>query len=554
MLRSRTDKLVALTSASLLSFGLATPNTAEACGGLFCGGTPVLQAEEGIIFDVDMPNNSVTAVINIVYQGSAEEFVWVLPLQTAPESIGTGSQQAFLTLQQLTTPQFRITEFENVGMCTDFPIDALAGTAEDSGVNRGQNAPPSDPGVSVVSRQNVGPYDTVVLDGTNPDAVKQWLLDNGFLVTDEMMEMVTPYIAKGDTLLALKLLNDRDVGEIKPIEVKMTADFAEQEIEACIPIRMTAMAANTDMPITAYVFTDEGRAIPQNFYHVVPNLLKIDWLNFGSNYRQLIADAVDEADAGHAFVTEYAGSPDFLEDTVYQQGMFDFDRLRAQTDLADFLQELSNQGLLRRAGMQQLLSARFESVAQCPQCRPDDFRGEQIDANAAVDEILTELIEPDQRAQDLFNRRQHFTRLFTMLDPEEMTVDPVFAYDPALEDVSNIHNAKMIRYCGVGGSPGSAGIVIVLEDGRRIYFDGNGEPNRSLLDAMPAAERVEQLHEGLVVQDNSARINELLDDHNEGGGTGCGCGSATEKAAGGAGAAFGLALLGLGLTLRRRRK
>ena len=27
----------------------------------------------------------------------------------------------------------------------------------------------------------------------------------------------------------------------------------KQKLEACVPIRMTAMAANTDMPITAYV-------------------------------------------------------------------------------------------------------------------------------------------------------------------------------------------------------------------------------------------------------------------------------------------------------------
>jgi MYXO-CTERM domain-containing protein len=550
MMRSRT---LALASASIFATAIAAPRRADACGGLFCAQTPVVQTEEAIIFDVDPPNNTVTAIINIVYQGSASEFVWVLPLQTAPESIETGSQQAFQSLTLQTYPQFTITEFEDIGMCTDVPFarGAAENTALDDSAG-GQNLPPADPGVTVVSRENVGPYDTVVLEG-QPEAVRQWLVDNGFNVTDAMMDLVNPYLAKGDTLLALKLLNDRDVGEIRPIEVKMHADLATKTLEACVPIRLTAIAANTDMPITTYVFSDAGRAIPQNFFHAIPNLLKIDWFSFGSNYRQLIADAVDEADAGHAFVTEYAGSPDILARQVYADDLFDIPRLRSKTDLGDFLQELINQNLLNRAGVRPILEKNFQSVKDCPGCSPFDFNGQQIDPNIAVDQIVADVIEPDKRAQAIFDSRTHFTRLLTILDPEEMTVDPIFSYDPNLEDVSNIHTAKMIRYCGVGGTPGSAGTVIELEDGRRLYFDGSGQPNRDILDQMPDAVKIEQLAQGLTVTDNTQLINDLLDDHNDRNGGGCGCGSATEKTSA-AGAGLSVLMLGLALTLRRRKK
>jgi hypothetical protein len=509
-----------------------------------------VQAEEAIIFDVDPPNNTVTAVINIVYQGSAEEFVWVLPLQTAPESIDTGSQQAFFSLQLATTPQYRINEFEDVGMCTDFNQFARGG-AEDALADGApsQNAPPADPGVTVISREEVGPYDTVVLEG-DPIAVRNWLVDNGFFVTDAMMDMVIPYLAQGDTLLALKLLNDRDVGEIRPIEVKMHTDISEKALEACVPIRLTAIAANTDMPITTYVFSDVGRAIPQNFYHAIINPLKIDWLNFGSNYRQVVADAVDEADAGHAFVTEFAGSPSILKDQVYVDGQFNLERLRGITDLSEFLNELINQNLLRRPGVRPILEKYFQPVKDCPSCSPFDFTGQTIDPVPAVDDIEHDVINPDKRAQEIFDRRANFTRLLTILDPEEMTVDPIFSYRQDLADVSNIHNAKMIRYCGIGGMPGSAGIVIVLEDGRRIYFDGTGQPDVDLINTMPAAERIEQLAQDLVVTDNSQRINDLLDSHNERNGSGCGCGSATEKTTAVGGLA-GIALLGIALTIRR---
>lgn len=547
------QRTLVLTSVSmLLGVTAFAPKPAEACGGLFCAQVPVVQAEEAIIFDVDLPNNQVTAIINIVYQGSAEEFVWVLPLQTAPDTLATGSQQAFVTLQQMTTPRFQITEVEDVGFCGNSnPAFPTAFSADDA-ARAGNESAPNDPGVQVISRKDVGPYDTVVLEG-NPDAVRNWLVTNGFLVTDDMMQLVTPYLSKGDTLLALKLLNDRDVGEIRPIEIVMSADRAEKELDACVPIRLTAIAANSDMPITTYLFTDAGRAIPQNFFHAVPNLLKIDWLSGGSNYRQLIAAAVDEAEAGHAFVTEYAGSPSIFANSLYAEGQFDLANARLQTDLGALLQELGNQGILFRAGVRTILEKHFEEVANCSGCPAFQFNGVTVDPAAALDEIEAEVIEPDRRAQAIFDRRAHFTRLLTMLDPEEMTVDPIFTYDPALPDVTNVHTAKMIRYCGMGGTPGSAGVAVVLEDGRSLHFDSMGQQDRALLDAMPNAVRIEQLADGLVVKDNTKEIDDLLDGHNSRNGAGCDCGS-TRRTTRTAGGLFGALLLGLGLVLRRRTR
>ena len=40
-------------------------------------------------------------------------------------------------------------------------------------------------------------------------------------VTDDMMAAVEPYLAQGDVLMALRLLNDKDSGSIAPIELKM---------------------------------------------------------------------------------------------------------------------------------------------------------------------------------------------------------------------------------------------------------------------------------------------------------------------------------------------
>ncbi|MEQ9495420.1 MAG: DUF2330 domain-containing protein [Deltaproteobacteria bacterium] len=551
----RKNAALLLSSTAALTFSALTPTPAEACGGLFCANTPVNQAEEAIIFEVTEGGRDVTAIINIVYQGSAEEFAWVLPLQTAPESIEVGSRQAFLTAQGMTAPQFNITEYETVGSCDEQVW--LASQAEDASAGGGPQPPANrNSGVEVIERKEVGPYDTVVLEGRDPEAVQGWLVENGFRVTDEMMDMVTPYLAQGDTLVALKLLNDKDVGEITPIEVKMTASEAKPDLEACIPIRMTAMAANTDMPITAYVFSDEGRAIPQNFFHVKPNLLKIDWINWGANYRDVISRAVDEADQGHAFVTEYAGSPDIFDGMVYDPAQINLSAFASLRDLADFLNALQEQGILRRPGVRSILESHFPAIADCNAgCGSEQFRGTLIeDPQALIDEIDEKVLAPDRRAQELMTRNDYFTRLFTLLDPKEMTLDPQFTYRKDLDDVSNVHTAKMIMYCGLGGAPGDAGVQIILEDGRSIYYDSSFEPDMSVIDAMPAAERVEQLAEDRVVRDNSNEIGDLLQRHNEINDlSGCGCEeTSTQRSAGLSIAA--LALCGFGLLMRRRRR
>ena len=61
--------------------------------------------------------------------------------------------------------------------------------------------------------------------------------------------------------------------------------------------------------------------------------------------------------------------------------------------------------------------------------------------------FITEYAQPshqqafaDPLLQELAQRFAYLTRLNTVISPEEMTVDPVFDYDPQLKNVSNIHD------------------------------------------------------------------------------------------------------------------
>lgn len=70
--------------------------------------------------------------------------------------------------------------------------------------------------------------------------------------------------------------------------------------------------------------------------------------------------------------------------------------------------------------------------------RVDDFGGQAFITEYAAPTRKLAVIHP--LLKQLRNRYPYVTRLNTVISPEEMTVDPVFDYDPQRRDVSNIHD------------------------------------------------------------------------------------------------------------------
>ncbi|MBI2376845.1 MAG: DUF2330 domain-containing protein [Deltaproteobacteria bacterium] len=510
----------AATVATLGLVLLARP--ALPCGGLFCNGqNPIVQTGEQIVFSVDPAAGTVEAIINIRYQGSPRDFAWILPLETAPTSVEVAPSTVFTTVNNLTTPRFVVTT-EEEGICESGGLRFAS--SEDNAAARSDVLP----GVTVLEERAIGPYESAQIQSADPAAARAWLVDHGYAVTDDMMKSVLPYVQKGDVLLALRLQNDQDIGDIQPVWVAMRAS------EACVPIRLTAIAAVSDMDITATVLSDAGRAIPRNYLHVELNLARIDWTSGGANYRQVVSQAADEGQ-GNAFVTEFAGSARIFDRQIYARGQYDRARLLAATDTLTFVEEVSRQGLITKQEaaailLRQLPDEAFRDVpktqfASCPQCWSFSIASVPFDPSEAVDELWTRLVEPEERAQKLFDTYRYATRLYTLLSPEEMTVDPEFSFRTDLPDVSNVHNATAYLECGLGRSRSDAPVRVEIEEtGEVIYFESNsGSGDRAQLDAMPAARKIEQLEERTLISDQSARISELLDRHNRLNGAGCGC-------------------------------
>src|SRR6188472_558825 len=91
--------------------GSAIPRAASACGGFFCNQSqPVNQAAERIVF-AHNGDGTVTAVIEIQYQGPSESFSWLLPISSVPQGdqIAVASKMSFDRLQTATNPQYSLT-------------------------------------------------------------------------------------------------------------------------------------------------------------------------------------------------------------------------------------------------------------------------------------------------------------------------------------------------------------------------------------------------------------------------------------------------------------
>ena len=90
---------------------------AHACGGLFCSSSgTVNQVAERIIF-AQNDDDTITAVIEIRYQGPADAFAWVLPVPSGSVDVGVSSSQILDDLQTVSNPRYNFqTSF---GPCAD---------------------------------------------------------------------------------------------------------------------------------------------------------------------------------------------------------------------------------------------------------------------------------------------------------------------------------------------------------------------------------------------------------------------------------------------------
>jgi hypothetical protein len=545
-------RILLMTGAVLGAAVLTLPQRAEACGGFFCSRTPIDQSGEKIAFAVG--KDGIEVHVQIQYVGDAKQFSWVVPLHAKPE-LSIGSPQFFSYLDNISAPRFQL-DWQQSNSCNSrggFGLFPSAAETDASAPNAG--------GVTVVSQESVGPYAAATLQATDAKALTDWLTNNGYDLTEAGKTAIAGYVGPDYYFVALKLQQDKGTGDLRPIVLKMSG------APPCIPIKLTAIAARPNMPIIAYVFSDT-RSVPQNYRHVLINESKIDWLNGGSNYRQVANDAVDEA-GGKAFLTEFAGSVKSLTGQtggLRQLDRYDTAKLSLIPHPVDFAAELMNQGFAQDPSIQSLLRKYIPMPASLVgKITEQQFYNQLSQYRAQIDsdpgrlafkagdfalELQQTIVEPLQGAQKILDTYPYLTRLFTTMSAEEMDVDPEFQFNPDVGDVSNVHRAKATMVSGCEVPFNQQKVKIELADGRWFYQTFSTGP---ITDG-PSAARVESIESSgapVVLMDNTAAINKVIE--GVGGhipGAGCGGCSSVDG--------FSAALLALGAVstglLRRRSR
>lgn len=438
---------------------------ALACGGFFCSASsPVDQAAERIIFAQDEEGH-VTQIVEVLYEGPSENFSWVLPVPGVPIP-GVSSSQVLDRLQAATNPNYYVVR---EGYCPD---DGTGGSAAFPGSLEGDGdaVVPLPPTVTVLDAGSVGPFDyeTIAVDAADQDPADvavRWLEDNGYDVGPTGPEVLRPYLQNGLNLIAFRLTKGESSGAIRPIVLEYEATAM------AIPIRPTAVAAQDDMPILVWTL-GAHRAVPTNYYDLELNELLINWFDFRPTYDRVVTAAANEA-GGQGFVTELAGSTETIEPNL-RPAASDVDLALGSgfSELRDVLDQMTRQ-LVNYDGYRELVAelvplregVTSEDFLSCVYCY---FSGGAVESGEVLEPATPEdpifaldleafraaaredVLQPFFDVADLMVANPYITRLYTTMSADEMTVDPVFEFNPDAEDVANIHAANYTRDCDAG--------------------------------------------------------------------------------------------------------
>ena len=469
--RPRLQNGAAALGLSLLAAVLAPATPAQACGGLFCNSAqPVTQDAERILFARD--GDTMHMLVKLTYAGPPIDFGWLLPVP-ADVSTRIGSVALFDSFDQGLAPIFALQQVFDPACAPDFGGAGGVGGEGGAGGQGGEGGG-GEPPVQVISREVVGPYDQAVLRAENVGELETWLTDNGFQFPPGAGPLLQDYLDAGSAVLALKLVADATDRDVVPLHLTFTSDIP------AIPLRPTAVAAQPDMGIIVHLL-GPSRAVPINYNHVQINEAAIDWVNRGANYTDVVAQAADEA-GGQAFVTDAAGPA-----RGRPRGVFYFEP--TTTTLAELAATTTLGGPFEVSGffldvdVNRVLAHHVvppEGVAladflNCFDCYDPDWRARAFDGAAFAAELDRDVMASRALVYDLYAIHPYLTRLYTTMSAHEMASDPIFAFNPDLEDVSPQRLATQHISCTPEGFPDFDNTVIETADGQRVPT-GDGAP------------------------------------------------------------------------------
>jgi len=339
---------LALTLVAALSFA----GESRACGGCFAPTAETSTVEAHRMAFAVSPTRTVLWD-QFSYTGNPRDFSWVLPVK--PGAYVEASTDAFFevleayTAAQISAPPLNCaSSFSDSGCgCAGSADSASAASA--GGPNRS---------VEVVHQGTVGPYETVTLRSTDPDALRTWLVQNEYVVPSNIDPVINAYVAEGYDFLALRLSPSQGIQQMTPVRV-ITPGGDYQ-----LPLRMVAAGVGSFVGISLYVIGAGRYAMPDIAEQTLPlEELEWDWNTSSSNYAALYGQTLTK-NGGNSYLTVFARAGAFHRDDIAPLSGLNLGS-------AYFAQAAQNEGItLACGGSTQLLDSAQPVVEACEQGDP----------------------------------------------------------------------------------------------------------------------------------------------------------------------------------------
>ncbi|GAA3821287.1 DUF2330 domain-containing protein [Streptomyces coacervatus] len=177
---------------------LIAPAYACGCGAMIPDGQQRLAVgrEESV---VRWDGSREQIVMSLTVDGDADRAAWVMPVPHRA-TVQLGDPALFTELAAATAPVHR-DRYHFWPEDGDWPL--VTGGDRSAGGPPGAGA--AAPGVGVVGRQKLGPFDVARLTATDPAALNGWLDSNGFAMPPRLEDALQPYVSRRWEYVAVRL-------------------------------------------------------------------------------------------------------------------------------------------------------------------------------------------------------------------------------------------------------------------------------------------------------------------------------------------------------------
>jgi hypothetical protein len=297
-----------VAAALALMLAVSASRSAAACGGCFGPPTsPTLVTGHRMAFAISEAQTVLWDQFQ--YQGDPEDFSWVLPVR--PGAYVEIADDAWLaTLDAFTSPTVIPPQLNCSSTASGGGCSCGAGAADASRAESSDSANAGPPGVQVVRRERVGPYETVVLRSEDPEALEDWLTVNGYSIPDEIYPVIDAYVDEGNDFLALRLAPAVGVEQMEPVRVITPGG------DYLLPLRMVAAGVGSYVKVVLFVIAEGRYTMPDMAeVNIDERKLEYDFLSGSNNYTAL-HDAALAQNSGKSAIVPYARGQAFYTENV----------------------------------------------------------------------------------------------------------------------------------------------------------------------------------------------------------------------------------------------